>query len=169
MKMVDIKCKYCNKIVKKPEKEINRQKRNGKNNFFCSLSCTASYGNIVVDIKYRCRNNRPFTTEDIAKIRRKKEKWKYEKIEIYLKENGFKYIFEYPFIKEKIIYDLALPLEKILIEFDGKYHQYTYARTIDEKKDEVAIKYGWRLIRIPVKENAEIKIDNFQETIKSLI
>lgn len=40
-------CYFCGKDFEKEEKEIRRQLRAGRNHFFCSLSCTASYANKV--------------------------------------------------------------------------------------------------------------------------
>lgn len=40
-------CYYCGVEFEKEEKEIRRQQRSGRNHFFCSLSCAASYANKI--------------------------------------------------------------------------------------------------------------------------
>jgi hypothetical protein len=42
MKMTEIICKNCGKKCKKPTKEINRQIKRGKIEFYCSRSCSTS-------------------------------------------------------------------------------------------------------------------------------
>ena len=43
MKTVTIKCAECGKLSEKPKGEIKRQRKNGRNIFFCSLSCSSTY------------------------------------------------------------------------------------------------------------------------------
>ncbi len=45
MKSTPITCIHCKQTVDKPKKEIDRQVRQGRNTFFCSLSCSAKYNN----------------------------------------------------------------------------------------------------------------------------
>jgi hypothetical protein len=45
MKLTTIICHGCDSSVEKPKKEIDRQRRNGKTNFYCSLKCAATYRN----------------------------------------------------------------------------------------------------------------------------
>ena len=40
MKMIKIICFECNIEIEKPAKEINRQLRNGRKEFYCSMSCS---------------------------------------------------------------------------------------------------------------------------------
>lgn len=40
--MIEIICDNCGKKCEKPSKEINRQRKNGKVRFFCSLSCSST-------------------------------------------------------------------------------------------------------------------------------
>lgn len=46
MKEVEIECALCGKGRCIPEKEYNRQRRKGRIDFYCSLSCAAKRGNI---------------------------------------------------------------------------------------------------------------------------
>ena len=41
IKVVDIVCAWCKQTAQKPKREIDRQRRNGKHEFFCSISCAA--------------------------------------------------------------------------------------------------------------------------------
>jgi len=40
MKTINIKCKTCGNLFEKQNKEYNRKIRNGKTDFYCSLSCS---------------------------------------------------------------------------------------------------------------------------------
>jgi len=44
--LVDLVCQNCNKPFKKLKGEVNRQERNGRKHFFCSLSCGATWSNL---------------------------------------------------------------------------------------------------------------------------
>lgn len=52
MKSIPIVCLHCQETVSKPKKEIDRQVRQGRNTFFCSLSCSMAYKN-KTDPRYR--------------------------------------------------------------------------------------------------------------------
>lgn len=45
MTLVTVECAWCGEEVKKKKKEYNRQLRNGRDYFFCDLSCAAKYNN----------------------------------------------------------------------------------------------------------------------------
>ena len=45
MEMTSFFCSYCHEPTEKPTREINRQLRAGRTDFFCSLSCAAKAGN----------------------------------------------------------------------------------------------------------------------------
>lgn len=46
MKTTKLKCSYCGKEIEKPTKEVNRQIRKGRNDFFCDLTCGANQNNL---------------------------------------------------------------------------------------------------------------------------
>ena len=53
--MTEITCNNCGKKCEKPSKEINRQKRNGKTKFYCSLSCsTTEIKTTTSNIELKC-------------------------------------------------------------------------------------------------------------------
>ncbi len=45
MTMITIQCEWCEEEFVKPKKEYNRQIKNGRDYFFCGLSCAAKYRN----------------------------------------------------------------------------------------------------------------------------
>ncbi len=45
MTLVSVECEWCGAEVMKKKKEYNRQLRNGRDYFFCDLSCAAKYRN----------------------------------------------------------------------------------------------------------------------------
>src|ERR1035437_2192518 len=55
MKMIPITCHKCSTVIERPKKEIDRQIRNGREYFFCSLSCSTSLSqSIHSKIKSNC-------------------------------------------------------------------------------------------------------------------
>jgi len=90
----------------------------------------------------------PMTTARIANGLRRREWEKYDGIHGYLSAAGIPHDFEVPV--GDFVYDLALPREKLLIEFDGRYHKSYAQRKADKKKDEEARKRGWRVVRVDV-------------------
>ena len=71
MKTITITCKNCGTKCEKPLNEINRQKRNGRTNFYCSLSCSAVDNNTVcvkiVSNCLWCKNKFETTTHKKAR------------------------------------------------------------------------------------------------------
>jgi len=124
---------------------------------FCSRS-HASKGSmtelrkrVYKDVSHKSRENLISVDETL----RKRENWKYKKIIELLDRNNIKYEFEYRI--KPYIYDLALFEKKIFIEFDGKYHfTEKEQKQTDRKKDELARKNNWKIIRIPVQTNVII-------------
>lgn len=62
------------------------------------------------------------------------------------------YFYQYV-IDNKYIVDFAFPIEKIVIEADGKEHRYK--KNKDMKKDSYLFKNGWLVIRLNNKELLE--------------
>lgn len=150
MTTVTIKCKSCGVSSAKPAKEIARQRRNGRQSFYCSRGCAAGHTNVA----YRPLAERPFTIKDQAKIAMRREGWKYAKLEAYLKRKGAKFCFEKPI--GKYVCDLVLPTHKIVVEFDGDDHQRNDTREADAKRDRYLVGKGYQVVRIPVPTNTVI-------------
>ena len=59
--LIELDCAYCGKIYEREKGEVNRQRKRGRINFFCSLSCGAKYSNgrrddLRVEILKKCLN-----------------------------------------------------------------------------------------------------------------
>lgn len=123
------------------------------NRTFCSREC-ASAGSITEARKEAGRKlgalESSHTPDIAAASLRSREWWKYEEIKQELISRKLNHQFEY--VIERSIYDLALIDMKILIEFDGPYHQWLD----DELKTKLAESYGWKLIRIQTEASQEI-------------
>lgn len=145
-------CPYCKQKFKCNIAKIK------ENRTFCSREC-ASAGSVT-----EARRNNPgqklqHNTDITAASLRSREAWKYEEVKQELISNKLNHQFEY--VIENSIYDLALIDKKILIEFDGPYHEWIN----DEVKNELAELYQWKLIRIETIANEIIPF----EKIKYLI
>lgn len=122
---------------------------------FCSRSC-ASAGSVTEARREAsrivgCNNELMHNVFVTAAALRSRENWKYEKLIEELNKININYQFEY--VVENSIYDLALIDKKILIEFDGPYHQWLES---DKQKTELASHFGWNLIRIQTEANKVI-------------
>jgi hypothetical protein len=69
-KMVNIKCSYCGKESEKRLAEINRQKKKGKNQFYCGLSCS---GKSDTNLKKLTKYRKPFAKNHLYANNRKDE------------------------------------------------------------------------------------------------
>jgi very-short-patch-repair endonuclease len=132
------------------------------NRTFCSRGC-ASAGSVT---EARRETGRKIgvlnhTPDQAALLLRSREWWKYEEIKRELISRKLNHQFEY--VIEKSIYDLALIDMKILIEFDGPYHQWLN----DELKNKLAESYGWKLVRIQTLANQEIPFTKIEYLLPS--
>lgn len=138
-------CPYCGKLF--------LTKTGSKEATFCSREC-ASSGSVTDKRRIRAKeiskNNFTYGISHTQKILKTREAWKYKEIKEILDKYNEKYEFEY--IIEDFIYDLALLNRKIIFEFDGPDHKY-----LDEtNKTKVANKNNWLLIRQKVMPNTVI-------------
>lgn len=139
-------CPVCGKIFE--------TKSGAKEATFCSRSC-ASKGSVTdarrnAGKKSASSNFLEGSPEQIQKILKEREKWKYTKIEkflIFLKEK-----FEFEYLIGNYIYDLAFFERRIIVEFDGPDHQYAD----ESEKDKNARDNGWKLFRLNVEPNCII-------------
>ena len=172
--------KHKNEAKKKPEvvklcpicgKEFVTSTRNKKNKTFCSRSC-ASKGSVTeyrrsraIEIGKRLSEKYTADIRTVKRMMEKREKDKYSEIEAFLQNSGIKYEFE--FILENKLYDLALIDERILVEFDGKDHGCSKGECFenDKLKDNIASKNNWTLKRIKVESGETIP----HETVKNLV
>ena len=75
MSKIELICDWCSKPFLKEKGEISRKLKNGKNNFFCSLSCGAKWNNEVRDTKSKkiimtCKCGKEFETSTKRKAKR---------------------------------------------------------------------------------------------------
>ena len=137
-------CEYCHKEF---ETESHYEVR------FCSREC-ASAGSITDFRRQRMSDGGrtaqhlyPVSATNISKLLKVREAWKYENIKSYLDSIDANYEFEY--LIDKYVFDLALFDYKTFIEFDGSYHKQDYQQQeTDKLKAETASKLGWKVIRV---------------------
>jgi very-short-patch-repair endonuclease len=151
--VLDIKCWHCGTMFK--------AKGNSKTPIYCSRSC-ASSGSMTDYRRQKASETAKGLKHDavlIAASLRSSQGWKYEEVEAYLKSQGIEHQFEVPL--ENRIFDLAIPSQKLYVEFDAKYHKYV--GHIDKEKNELAEKHGWKVLRVKHDPNSVIRLKDFLE------
>ena len=131
---------------------------NKKDKKYCSRECASKFSvNALRRERSReaglANKNNLISVSETLKIR---EKYKYVLIAELLKENGIKHEFEFPL--GSYVYDLVLPDEKILIEFDGPDHRGDKMKLQDQEKDSFALSKGFKVIRRSVPSGLVIDI-----------
>lgn len=66
--------------------------------------------------------------------------------------------YEFEYLVDKYIFDLALFDYKIFIEFDSDYHNSTDQQIIDMDKEQTAQRIGWKVIHISTDSNKVIDV-----------
>ena len=132
------------------------KKHRGKWSIYCSRSC-ASVANVTESRREAARrtgkqNLRPSSVITAAELMKKREAWKYAEIEPILQR--VRHEFEFPL--ESCIFDLCLFDVGLLVEFDGKDHNYSDQIWIDSHKETEAKKFGYKVLRIQVDESSVI-------------
>ena len=123
---------------------------------FCSRSC-ASAGS-VTDKRRRAaqlagrRNNNG--NIGAAKGLYGREKYKYEEVRKFLVDLGIRFKFEHRV--ENYVFDLALLDDRVLIEFDGRYHRGKAQQAKDAEKDSVARKHGFIVNRVETESGRDV-------------
>jgi len=152
-KLIEVtkECLYCRKKFK--------SNTGAKAASYCSRSC-ASKGSMNEYRRNRQSEGGKANAKnllDVSITLKKREFWKYEQIKKLLDFLGKDYEFEYR-INDNI-YNLALFEEKILIEFDGRYHNAIKQKNIDKNKEKVASQSGWEVKRVNTTANSVIPPD----------
>lgn len=205
MKTESLVCKECGIIFNKALNELNRQRRKGKEKFFCSIKCASLHnnsplgtgekscelcGNVFVHSLTNIGKKTRFCSRECAsrgsvtqkridasknvgarslsimsKMERlrmialgllSREGNRYTEISEYLNKKNINYNFEY--IIENYIYDLVLHDLGTVVEFDEGYHSQPRQKEIDKERDVVAIRNGWKIIRIKTESKSKIPI-----------
>ena len=81
---------------------------------------------------------------------KKREAWRYAALHEVL--HGRPYEFEYAL--EEYVFDLALLDTRTLVEFDGRYHDKASQQEADTRKEAVASKHGFTVVRRKTREAA---------------
>ena len=119
---------------------------------FCSPRC-ASTGSVTPARRAAARlagrenSKKNFILGPVLGMRQR-EAWKNRRIGDFLDGRLVAHVFEYRV--GEYIFDLALPKQKLLVEFDSPYHRYESQKRKDRKKDKRAKRAGWRVHRIEV-------------------
>lgn len=211
MGVKNIICANCGKSHDIDLGEYNYQVRRGRENFFCSRTCSAHFNNKkhrkwfkrtqtcrccgklfeteshyeVTFCSRECASagsitnyrrqqmseggkkgqfihpGTPLLTSQILKNR---EAWKYAEIKELLEGLNIEYEFEY-LLDNKYIFDLVIEKWRLLIEFDGTYHQEKNQSDVDKCKTKCAESNGYTLIRIQTKDNIVIPASSLYDTI----
>lgn len=122
---------------------------------FCSRSC-ASKGSVSDYRRQRMSDGgkAPSSVKSAQMALKRREAWKYARMKTFLDSISEAYEFEY--LLDGYIFDLALLSRKILVEFDGDYHTGSDQLDTDETKEVIATSSGWRLVRVATDNNCEI-------------
>jgi very-short-patch-repair endonuclease len=128
---------------------------------FCSSRCATLGSETEERRQGRSRGGRTaagnlLSTHEVLKRR---EAPKYAELEKALL--GRRHEFEFPL--EGYVFDLALFDQDVLLEFDGRYHEANAQRTVDQEKDRVATKHGFRIVRVEVPSGEVIPVTVLQE------
>lgn len=121
---------------------------------YCSRSC-ASKGSMTESRRAAQRASGLQHAKNLqsqAATLKQREAWKYTALKEALR--GRRHEFEFKL--GRFIFDLALLDEKVLVEFDGPYHQSVEQRALDARKDRVAKRHGFRLERRRVQRSVVI-------------
>jgi very-short-patch-repair endonuclease len=121
---------------------------------FCSRKC-ASSGSVTDTRREAARMSGGGNIANLlsaSQVLKRREAWKYEKLGARLR--NLDHEFEYDL--GGFVFDLAFPMHKILVEFDGPDHARVPQRLVDVVKTRVAEDSGFILIRKAVNGRAVI-------------
>jgi very-short-patch-repair endonuclease len=121
---------------------------------FCSRGC-ASAGSVTEYRRARAREVASYNPawranigrpENVVAILKRREAHKYRLLEEALSAAGI--IHEFEFLVAPYVFDLAMPGRRVLVEFDGKYHEWGEQMEVDTEKQRLAASLGWAVVRI---------------------
>jgi len=124
---------------------------------FCSRSC-ASKGSMTRERREAQHQAGLRHTENLltaAEVLKRREAWKYTACREVLESSDRDYEFEFELCG--YVFDLALHDAKVLVEFDGPYHDAdNWQRERDKAKDRVAKDAGFVIVRRTVEPMAVV-------------
>jgi len=168
-----VQCKFCNK-------SFNNFRQNNGHMIHCKLNPKP------VDLS---KKRKPLSNEHKAKISASRKKflnenpnkvpyilnhssqksWPEKIFEKLLNDNDITgYHYNYPFMRYR--FDFCFPDLLIDIEIDGSTHNLEKVKQIDQERDLIATKYGWKILRIDAsllyhKENHQIIINEVKKIL----
>ena len=139
---------------------------------YCSREC-ASKGSVTDYRRQRARDtvmnnpawNSVHNAENMARILKQREKPRYVNLKKELTRLGISHEFEC--CMGDYVYDLCLAENKIVFEFDEKYHCGKQIQK-DSAKTSYAEKLGYTMYRIPVAEGEIIPIEGVFQVLQSI-
>jgi very-short-patch-repair endonuclease len=154
------KCKLCGK-------EYTYSGKKTKETIYCSHSC-ASKGSVTDYQRKKAsetlkRNGILGDIHSIRNVLYKRELWKYAEIQNYLIENKITHEFEH--IIGEYVFDLYLPSNNLVVEFDGPEHRQKRNFEYNYIKSQSVIEKGYKVIRIDVTPNTIIRLTDFLKYI----
>lgn len=138
-------CAFCNTPFETFEGKRERT--------YCSQSC-ASKATTNVEACRRGGKNSVHGVEFVPQILKKREAFKYAKLEETLTDKKIPHEFE-KLIGNRV-FDLVFPDKKLCVEFDGPDHSSSAQKKTDNEKDEIAQCNGYQVIRVKCKQNSVI-------------
>lgn len=135
---------------------------------FCSRGC-ASRGSVTAHRRVQAQRSGRANRENLISpqmVLKRREAWKYVKLGAALA--GRPHEFEFCFPDDEaatFVYDLALLEEKIVVEFDGPYHEVSAQREEDRLKDVFAQEHGWQVIRRLTPQNVVIEVEVIRDLV----
>lgn len=138
------------------------------NKTFCSRKC-ASAGSVSearrkagrdIGVLY-CGKD----ASSIVKLMKSREALKYSLLRAYLEGKCESHEFE--FVLGDSIFDLALPAQRLLVEFDGPDHKNGKQQAADAQRDAQAAAAGWKVVRVEVAPNKVIPQALLAEVLES--
>lgn len=143
---VEKMCAYCGQ-------QYSAIVRKGKPTDYCSRSC-ASKGSVTDYRRQRAAELGSAVPDEkrvdmLSQSLRSREWHKYESVHDLLNDHGIEHEFEFYFEDEPAYFDLALPDQALIVEFDGPCHSNPGEQRRDREKERLALSYGWDVVRIP--------------------
>lgn len=95
-----------------------------------------------------------------------REAWKYVAVRELLEKRGFSFEFEEPV--GPYVVDLILYKEKVIVEFDGPYHETAEVKETDIERNRYLLSRGWRVFRIATKQAEVIPVEAIVRVLDKL-
>lgn len=125
-KIIELKCKCCQKSFNQPKKEYDRQTKRGRTNFYCSRSCAAMKNESLIKNKNFAKENPDFISKALIEFKNKYPNKKWTRVDEF---TPFKYFIRKAKTRNKekgsLLTNLSVQYLKKLFEFQKGICPYT--------------------------------------------